>query len=132
MGPDHQRQPMLAVPKQLSPAFNKHHSVAPTPKTGPPFFSDCCRAQLCRKPAELCDLAYPPFFLLVLPFPVPFLHIRPPAHHTMFSRAVRISRAAPLRAAQRAQAAASIAARRTVTTNAASAQVDKSSIPEVS
>ncbi len=48
----------------------------------------------------------------------------------MFSRAVRISRVAPIRAAQRTQAA-SIAARRTVTTNAASAQVDKSSIPEV-
>jgi pyruvate dehydrogenase E1 component alpha subunit len=47
----------------------------------------------------------------------------------MFSRAVRISRVAPLRAAQRAQAT-SIVTRRTVTTNAASAEVDKSSIPQ--
>ncbi|KAK4138315.1 hypothetical protein BT67DRAFT_393596 [Trichocladium antarcticum] len=47
----------------------------------------------------------------------------------MFSRAVQVSRVAPIRAAQRASTA-SIAARRTVTTNAASAQVDKSSIPE--
>ncbi|KAL2264104.1 hypothetical protein VTK26DRAFT_2306 [Humicola hyalothermophila] len=47
----------------------------------------------------------------------------------MFSRTVRISRAAPLRAFQRTPAA-SIAARRSVTTNAASAQVDKSSIPQ--
>ncbi|KAK3943071.1 DNA ligase 1 [Diplogelasinospora grovesii] len=47
----------------------------------------------------------------------------------MFSRAVRISRAAPVvRAAPRAPASSFIA-RRTVTTNAASAQVDKSAVP---
>ena len=47
----------------------------------------------------------------------------------MFSRAVRLSRAAlPIRvASQRVP----IAARRSVTTNAAQAQVDKSTIPEV-
>lgn len=50
---------------------------------------------------------------------------------TMLSRAVRIPRALPVRAAARAPAA-SIAARRNVTTNAASAQVDKSSVPQVS
>ncbi|KAL2164665.1 hypothetical protein VTH06DRAFT_3882 [Thermothelomyces fergusii] len=48
----------------------------------------------------------------------------------MFSRAVRISRALPIRAAQRAQPAPIAVARRTVTTNAASAQVDRASIPE--
>jgi hypothetical protein len=72
------------------------------------------------------------FLLLFLPFHfLPASTLHPVTSHTMFSRAVRISRAAPLRAAPRAQAA-SIVARRTVTTNAASAEVDKSSIPQVS
>lgn len=47
----------------------------------------------------------------------------------MFSRALRIPRAVPLRARPSMPLAA---ARRTVTTNAASAQVDKSAVPQVS
>ncbi|KAL1846308.1 hypothetical protein VTK73DRAFT_316 [Phialemonium thermophilum] len=46
----------------------------------------------------------------------------------MFSRALRASRAVPMRAAR--NPVVPLAARRTVTTNAASAQVDKSAIPE--
>jgi len=50
---------------------------------------------------------------------------------TMFSRVARITRAVPARAAPRAAVVPSFAARRAVTTNAATAQVDKSSVPQV-
>lgn len=48
------------------------------------------------------------------------------AQRTMFSRALRTSRAAPLR-----RAALSPLVRRTVTTDAASAHADKDAVPEV-
>lgn len=153
--------------KRPSPPFNKHRSVAPTPKNwvGPPFFAalqgqlgiwfglafgtgERGRRETLRFRAFFSHHHHPPPCDLPnnnthphrrqLPF-FPFPQHHPgviPQHSTatMFSRAVRISRAAPIRAAaqHRAQLVpSSLAARRTVTTNAASAHVDKSTVPQV-
>lgn len=80
MGPDHQPQPMLALPKQLSPNSTSIISVAPTPKTGSPFFSNWRRASFA---AELCDLAASGFLLLsAAPVFIP-PHLTPRPHHVL-------------------------------------------------
>jgi hypothetical protein len=131
---------MLAVPKQLSLVFNKHHSVAPTPKNWAALFSQGA-SFACKQNFAISHLRdFLPYeqglFFLSTPFSLfqfsPTASTNYPRYTTMFSRAVRISRAAPIRAAVNRAQAASIVAWRTVTTNAASAQVDKSTVPQVS
>lgn len=88
-----------------------------------------CRSSF-RSPSRYLGLQF--FSALYHSSPSPFLLIRAGLYRnifTMFSRTARLTRAVPVRAAI-VPRAATIAARRTVTTNAASAQV-ASPVPEV-
>ncbi|KAK3374933.1 dehydrogenase E1 component-domain-containing protein [Podospora didyma] len=86
-------------------------STAPLQRSSSPFFPDGgFQLRTARKPQP------PPN--------------RPSTIITMFSRAARLARAVPARAAAPRAPIPSLVVRRSVTTNAASAQVDKSSVPQ--